>query len=163
MRHARSEDQASSDFARELSPSGRSDANRMTAHFASQPQVHRPRWLVTSAAVRAEQTSDYVASGFALSATQRVSEPALYLASPETIVSTLKETPDSIDCVALVAHNPGLTWLINSWSSRSNSPQETLDNLPTMGCALFQTDISSWADLATARRASLMTPKMLAD
>ena len=84
-------------------------------------------------------------------------EQSLYLADPETLLATLKETPADVSCVALVAHNPGLTWLVNALSADN----QQLDNLPTMGCALFESSAVHWSDVGNVSRVSLFTPKKI--
>ena len=121
-----------------------------------QPE-YRPTWLVTSNAVRAAATSQFVARGFALGADQCADDAALYHASPELLLEALRSTPAKVPCVALVAHNPGLTWLINTLSDSA----EAIDNLPTLGSALFRADVDDWLDITRAQRLLLMTPKLL--
>lgn len=132
----------------------------MQAWFAelsnSKPEL-RPDWLVTSSAVRAVSTSQFVAQGFSLAPDQQHSDAALYLAAPEVLLDALRSTPEHVSCTALVAHNPGMTWLINSLSADS----EMIENLPTFGCALFQADVSDWAAISATTRVLLITPRAL--
>jgi len=159
VRHARSADRAASDFERELTASGRADGERLASFIASNTQdpAQIPGWLVTSAATRARQTSAYIADAFGVAPERICVERSLYLANPETLIETLRETPADENCVALVAHNPGLTWLVNNLA-RSD---EQLDNLPTMGCALFSCDAADWSELNQARLVSFFTPKLI--
>jgi len=114
-----------------------------------------PGWLVTSAAIRAKQTSDFIARAFAVPHEHICIDRSLYLADPETLFDALKETPAEQNCVALIAHNPGLTWLVNSLSDAN----EQLENLPTLGCALFSCEVSDWSELNRANCVLLLTPK----
>jgi len=157
IRHARASDARSSDFERELSAAGRADGELVARYLKEKIEdpLQVPSWLVTSAATRAVQTSAYVADGFGITTEHRCVEQSLYLANPETLLATLKETPLEESCVALVAHNPGLTWLVNALSADN----QQLDNLPTMGCALFESDATDWTDIGEASRVSLFTPK----
>ena len=159
IRHARASHAAESDFERGLSASGRSDGELMAQFLSSNildtKQV--PGWLITSAARRARQTSDYIARGFGVAAEGVCTERRLYHADPETLLDALKETPAEEHCAAVVAHNPGLTWLVNGLSM----PDQQLDNLPTLGCALFRSDTNDWANLSQATRVSLFTPKII--
>jgi len=164
IRHAKTENSAgpgTSDFDRDLNKRGRRDGESMQAWFAQvageQPQ-QRPQWLLTSSAVRAISTSAFVAAGFNLTPEQQHSDSSLYLADPETLLDALRSTPADVNCVALVAHNPGMGWLVNALSAAG----ETIDNLPTFGCALFQADVEHWYDLTQATRLRLVTPKRLA-
>ena len=161
IRHAKSANSAPNpeqgDFYRDLNERGRRDGAHMQTWFAqtanNQPAC-RPDWLITSNAVRAQSTSEFVASGFSIGADQRISDASIYNAGPESLLDALCSTPADANCVALVAHNPGLTWLVNALSD----PAETIDNLPTLGCALFQTDIDDWATITKTRRLLLVSP-----
>ena len=157
IRHARSSHTASSDFERGLSASGRADGELMADFLRTtlQDSEHVPGWLITSAAKRAQQTSDYVASAFNVSSEQVNVERSLYLAEPEALLAALQETPADTGCVALVAHNPGLTWLVNDLSEDN----QQLENFPTLGCALFASNVDRWSDIHQANRVSLFTPK----
>jgi len=119
--------------------------------------LHSTTDSADSAANRAKQTSAYVACGFGITPQHTNVEQSLYLADPETLLATLKETPADVSCVALVAHNPGLTWLVNALSADN----QQLDNLPTMGCALFASSAAHWSDVGTVSRVSLFTPKKI--
>ncbi len=151
-----------SDFDRDLNPRGRRDGEQMQRWFAQlaadQPE-YRPDWLVTSTAVRAAATSQFVVDGFALGTDQSTSDSSLYHAGPELVLDVLRSTPADATCAALVAHNPGLTWLVNALTDSSAA----IDNLPTLGCALFHSDAQDWTDITRARRLLLMTPKTLSE
>ena len=159
IRHARSAGTGPSDFERELSADGRADGKLVSRYLKNNinDPLPIPGWLVTSAASRARQTSDYIAEGFGIRPEHTCVEQSLYLANPETLLSTLKETPAEENCVALVAHNPGLTWLVNALSA----DDQQLDNLPTMACALFYSDATDWSDVAEVSLVSLFTPKKI--
>ena len=105
--------------------------------------------------MRAKETAGFVTAGF--NATF-VEEPDLYLAGPETILQCLRATPADVHSVAVVAHNPGLTYLVNLLGKES-----VTDNLVTFGTALFRVQ-GAWTDLAfgAAEFISLQTPKALA-
>lgn len=157
IRHAATQSQAASDIERQLSPQGHADGKLMTGYFTDEAKRAGvvANWLVTSAATRAQQTAQYVANGFGLADAQVLVEPSLYLAGPEHVLSSLRDTPDEFHCVALVAHNPGLTWLVNELST----DEQQIDNLPTLGNALFCSNVEHWSDLVDAQRISLMTPR----
>lgn len=161
IRHAKTADAApgGDDFERELTAKGQDHGSRMAAYLkrCASDENHRAQWLVTSAAVRARQTSEHVAEAFEVSNDHCIEDPSLYLAPPQQLLESLRETPDDIGCTAIVAHNPGLTWLVNALVRGD----QQIDNLPTMGCVLFRSEIDHWADLIQADLVSLMTPKML--
>ena len=154
IRHGKSAEgePGQSDHDRPLNKRGRRDGAAMRAWLAQQP--HPARWVWCSSASRAKETAAFVTTGF--SATF-VEEPNLYLASAETVLDCLRATPDDVHSVALVAHNPGLTYLVNRLGATP-----VTDNLVTFGTALF-TMQGSWSDLTfgNARLVSLHTPKTI--
>ena len=164
IRHAKSAhsapDQSKRDIDRDLNNRGRRDGEQMKmwfARLAEDQAEYRPDWLVTSNAVRAVATSEFVADGFSISEDQTTSDASLYNAVPEALLDALRSTPADARCAALVAHNPGLTWLVNALSASTNA----IDNLPTLGCVLFQTDANDWTDITQARRLLLVSPRTL--
>lgn len=143
IRHAKSSwaEPSQHDFDRGLNARGRRDGNKMMAWLAK--QQHPPTWLWTSDATRALTTTEYVQQGFGLSDDQVQTTHELYHASPEDAVGVLQQTDQRHACVALVAHNPGLTYLVNLLVG-----QNVTDNLPTFGVAellLPQQEQDAWA------------------
>jgi phosphohistidine phosphatase len=159
IRHAKSSwaDPGQSDFERPLNKRGKADGERV-AHWLIN-QTAPATWIWSSDAARAMATAQFVGQGFAAVGAQIVSDQRLYLASPETVMDVLRETPSEVGNVALVAHNPGLTWLVNQLADDS-----VLENLPTLGIARFDVD-AAWHQLnATNTRLEwLMTPRELAN
>ena len=154
IRHAKSADPkiGQTDFDRALNKRGRHDGETMHTWFSRQP--HKASWVWSRAAVRAKLTAAYVTSGF--NATF-VEDRRLYLASAEALLDVLKSTPEDVVSVAVVAHNPGLTHLVNVLG---DGP--VTDNLVTFGTALFSTELA-WHDLrpGAAQFVSLDTPKTI--
>jgi len=157
VRHAKSDwaSGAGTDFERPLNARGRRDGPRMAQWLAGQD--HPATWLWTSDAVRASATAVFVAEGFAAAAPELAPDHRLYEASPEDLLAVIRETPQDQHSVALVAHNPGLTQLVNLLEGRA-----VTDNLPTFGVARFEVP-GDWADLTfgAARLEIMMTPKRL--
>lgn len=168
IRHAKSSwaEPSQTDFERGLNARGKRDGTNMLTWLKQ--QQHPPTWLWSSDAVRAMATTEYVHQGFGLSDTNVQTTHELYHASPEDAVAVLQQTPPGHHCVALVAHNPGLTYLVNLLVGHN-----VTDNLPTFGIAellLPEQDPDNWASFrlptpsATARYAELVQlqrPKML--
>ena len=115
-------------------------------------------WIWSSDAVRALATAQFVAQGFQRCAPQVVADPRLYHPSVESVCEVLRETPHDQSSVAVVAHNPGLTYLVNHLAGR-----RVLDNLPTFGVAQFSVVEGAWADFqpGVTTLASLTAPKSL--
>jgi phosphohistidine phosphatase len=159
IRHAKSawSDPGLSDFDRPLNKRGRRDGPKMQTWLSTRD--HPASWIWSSRAVRAKATAEFVAAGFAAASPTIVEDRRLYLASPETLLEVLQETPIPESSVALVAHNPGLTYLVNLLSG-----EEVLENLPTFGIARFDVD-APWSSLRLggARLEWITSPKRLAD
>jgi phosphohistidine phosphatase len=87
-----------------------------------------------------------------------VEDHRLYLASPESLINVLRETPAGEQSVALVAHNPGLTELVNLLAGTP-----VIENLPTLGVARFAVSVP-WAELryGSAVVECITSPKRLA-
>ena len=64
------------------------------------------------------------------------SDKELYLASSKTIVKKLKEIDNILDSALILAHNPGITDVLNEYF------KVNLDHMPTCGvcCIWFHTD-----------------------
>jgi phosphohistidine phosphatase len=157
IRHAKSDwkSSARSDLQRPLNARGRQDGPRMARWLASQedPAV----WIWTSDALRASTTARFVADGFAAARPAVVEDHRLYDAGPEQLLEVIRETPPDVRSAALVAHNPGMTLLVNLLAGATAT-----DNLPTFGVTRFEVP-EPWAELAFGRGTLeiLTSPKRL--
>lgn len=144
IRHAKSSwaQPQQADFERDLNQRGQRDGANMGAWLGE--QKNPPTWLWTSDAVRAQATTDFVANGCNLPPDQVQADHNLYHGAPEDIAAVLQQTPIEHRCVAVVAHNPGLTYLVNLLAGSN-----VTDNLPTFGAAEFvlpQSWGNNWID-----------------
>jgi phosphohistidine phosphatase len=157
IRHAKSDwkSGAGSDFERPLNRRGKRDGPHMASWLAAQPDP--ATWIWTSDAVRTRATARFVAKGFAATAEQVVEEHRLYEASPETLLEVIRETPSDCTAAAVIAHNPGMTYLVNLLAGR-----DVIDNLPTFGIARFDVP-GPWRDLrfGCGVLETLTSPKLL--
>jgi phosphohistidine phosphatase len=146
LRHAKSStaDGGLPDEERPLSDRGERDAPRMGARLHERG-IH-PNLVVSSPALRAKRTARLVAGTLDYPADEIRLDPALYLAAPEEILTVVAAQPDTIDCLLVVGHNPGLTELTNVLV-----PGLDLKNLPTAGTVVVDCAIERWADVRTAR------------
>jgi phosphohistidine phosphatase len=146
FRHAKSDwdDPGLADHDRPLAPRGHRDAPRMGKRLARRELV--PDLLLTSTALRARQTADYLVAALKLAAGRVRKERGVYLASPGELLRILAELDDGLEHVLLVGHNPGLTELANRLL-----PSLKLDNLPTAGCVAVDCDMAHWRDIDSAR------------
>jgi phosphohistidine phosphatase len=145
IRHAKSDwhAPAASDFERPLNARGQRDGPRM-ARWLSQ-EVHPAPWIWSSDAERARRTADFVADGFAAVQARVVEAHELYDAAPETILEVIRSSPADTASVAVVAHNPGMTQVLNLLVGRI-----VTENLPTFGVARLDVP-ALWQDLAFGR------------
>ena len=142
IRHAKSDwgTPGLRDFDRPLNSRGERDGPRMAAWLQDQP--HPATWIWTSSAARALATTEFVRQGFHLTEDSVEATDELYHASAEQLLDVIRRTPASVENVALVAHNPGLTWLVNALGT-----EPVCDNLPTFGVARFHCP-GDWPHLA---------------
>lgn len=145
IRHAKSDwhSGAENDFDRPLNARGRRDGPRMAAWLAAQPGA--ATWIWSSDALRARATAEYVADGFAAAQPDIVEQHTLYNAAPETILSVIQGTPADVTTAAVVAHNPGITHLLNLLTGES-----VTGNVPTLGVARLDVP-APWSELAFGR------------
>ena len=141
IRHAKSSWKNSrlGDAERPLNKRGRRDGSTMASFLADQGL--KPDWLLVSDAVRTRETADFLIKAFGLVDADVDYEPRLYLAGINGIYDLIRESPDS-DRLALVAHNPGITDLVNSLGERV-----VTHNVPTLGVATFEIPIDNWHEL----------------
>lgn len=132
IRHAKSSwaDPGQRDFDRDLNKRGERDGLAMQAHLATQDNA--PQWLWCSSAQRARRTAAFVQAGFKIPQDNCQTLAELYHADAYQLLDVLQRTPAEFHSVAIVAHNPGLTDLVNSLGE---APVTT--NLPTFGIAHF--------------------------
>lgn len=127
------------DHSRPLNARGHADGELMRGCFA----VHTvpAEWIWISTARRAQETAVYVAGGFPDA--ESTSVDPLYLADPETLLECAQQTPGQNYCAAIIAHNPGLTYLVNLLTGSNE-----VDGLPTFGSVLIEfSDCADWYDL----------------
>ncbi|MDZ7670171.1 MAG: histidine phosphatase family protein [Gammaproteobacteria bacterium] len=141
IRHAKSDwsSPGVSDFQRPLNARGERDGPRMATWLTAQDGA--ADWLWSSDALRAQQTAAFVAQAFAISDGRWAEDHRLYGAGPETLLSVIRETPPDVLGVAVVAHNPGMTELVNLLAG-----DNVTGNLPTFGVARFEVS-GDWADV----------------
>ena len=155
IRHAKSswKDPSLSDRDRPLNKRGRRDAPEMGRRLAARSGA--PDLLISSPAVRAWTTAVAIAEavGYPVDAVQ--ADERLYMASPSEILAVLRDLGGGLERIFLVAHNPGLTDLVNELSSPA------VDNVPTCGVVELRVEAERWTDLGreSVRRELFDTPK----
>lgn len=110
MRHAKAEQIAASDHARELAPRGVEDA-AAAGRWAAR-EGYLPDHVVVSSAARTQGTwrSFARASG---SAPELVTDRALYSAGTDGALEILRTLPEGAGTAMLVGHNPTMEYLVH--------------------------------------------------
>jgi phosphohistidine phosphatase len=112
LRHAKSDwgSDAKSDFDRPLAKRGKKDAPSMGKWLAKQNL--KIDFIVSSPAERAKQTIYAVVKELGISKKEIHYNEKIYMASLETLLQVLEESPKKAKKVMLVGHNPGLDDLL---------------------------------------------------
>jgi len=158
IRHAKSSwaDDTLADIDRPLNARGHRDGPLM-ARFAAD-HLAPPERVLCSPSLRTRTTARYlVEAGFIQADTLSI-EPRLYLAEADELLAIVRETSASVHALALIGHNPGLTELANRLA-----PEESIDNIPTLGIVEIALAIDDWpaAGPARGRRTAFYTPKSI--
>ncbi len=156
MRHAKSDwsGEGSADHERHLNERGRHDAPIMGAwlgEFDCLPDV-----VLCSSATRTRETLQRMQDSFPLDPIVSYSD-ALYLATPETICSTIRSDHCDASTLMVIAHNPGLAHLV------SQLAQQWID-MPTAAIAVFTLADEDWSKFrlsSTVELEHFMRPKAL--
>ena len=161
MRHAKSswKDSDLSDHDRKLNGRGRRSADAIGPWLAA--RGHVPDEVLTSSSARTRETWARIAPHLpgAPAATQA---PALYLATPETLLRVLQGATGA--CVGLLAHNPGIAAFADSLVA-ARPAHADFARYPTLATLVVEFEIDTWADLApgTGRVVDFIVPRELTD
>ena len=156
MRHAKSDwgDPSLSDHQRPLNHRGKRDAPRMADWLVKIDMV--PDTILSSSSERTRETVGLMTPQWSDDPMISFCE-GLYLATPETILSTIRSDAGDALRLMVVAHNPGIAHLA------SGLAEEFLE-MPTAAIAVFKISTSAWSKLQTSTPMQLtqfMRPKSL--
>jgi phosphohistidine phosphatase len=115
MRHARAESAMTlshTDSERQLTSEGERDAQIMG--LALQQLHFRPELLLVSPALRTQTTARLFNAAFDQNPIPQQHVEHLYNAPMQTLLETAHELPDQYQSVLLLAHNPGVTQLVQN-------------------------------------------------
>lgn len=161
LRHAKSswDDPTLADIDRPLAPRGRRAAKAMAAHLRESETP--PELVLCSPSRRTRQTLDRIAPSLGRGTVVRI-EPELYEASAATLLKKLRELPDDVGSVMLIAHNPGTQDLALSLATTDSESPEMVRKFPTAALATMEPEVT-WRDLAPGRAklVSFVRPKDL--
>lgn len=107
IRHAHASGSYSlNDHSRKLSSLGEADARKIAKFLSIQPDA--PQLIVHSDAMRTTQTAHAIQSVLGVQAT---AASVLYNADVDDLLEMIKYQSDNIESLAIVAHNPGVSYL----------------------------------------------------
>lgn len=141
MRHAKSSwSQADlSDRQRPLNKRGHRAAPDMAERMAERWVLdQRPNRLLSSPAVRASTTANYVGQALALPV---ATEEALYPFGVAEVMAHIAKLDDAWAHVMLFGHNPGISQLAQHMGALAAA------DMPTAAVVSMQFEVASWADL----------------
>ena len=141
------------DFQRPLNTRGKSDGPLMANYLSI--KFNKIDYLHSSSSLRTFETSKFFINHINFKKIEY--DDALYHSSAISILNLIKDYSDEYQSVTIIAHNPGLTNLINELTNIS------LDNLPTTGLAEIKFNSDSWADISCENSSliDLKFPKQL--
>ena len=155
-RHAKSDQSFfGKDFDRPLNDRGNRDAPDMAKRLVDRKV--KPGLFVSSPSVRTRQTAAYFCKEFGIKKEKVLYIDKLYHASAAIIYETIAELPDTTESIVLFAHNPGITYFVNSLTD-----EVTVDNMPTAAIFAVQAECANWEQFADAPKKFLFVdyPKM---
>lgn len=145
LRHAEASpaDGGISDYDRSLTPHGEDQAQKVADYIRDKELTFD--FVMCSSAIRTQETLEPIREY--LNTTQVDLNPQYYNITEEQLLPYLQITPDSVQRLLYVGHNPGI-----AFSALRLIPQETSHDFiqngyPPAGLAGFSLHINSWADL----------------
>ena len=140
VRHSKSswKDLSLSDFNRPLNGRGKSDGPLMADYLKS--KINKIDYLHSSSSVRTFETSKYFINQIQFGKVEY--DDSLYHSSATSILNMIMSYSDNYQSSMIIAHNPGLTNLINNITNIS------LDNLPTTGIAEIEFNCDRWSKIS---------------
>ena len=156
VRHAKSDwgDNTVKDFDRELNLRGRRTAPKMANHL--KVDGFMPDLILSSPAQRAKCTTRHIMEQLDFDTDKLLFENDIYEASVRVLLRIINELPDNCDTVALVGHNPSLSYLAELIT------EENIGNIPTFGVVKINFDFGQWkmVSQATGELEYFIYPKM---
>jgi phosphohistidine phosphatase len=140
VRHSKTEDRqvSSSDFDRALTGEGKSETARMGT-FLLKAGIS-PDYILTSSAQRAYETASILAGIFKTDMKNFKASGELYYSTSKTILNKISEMPEAINCLLIVAHNPGISDLNRRLSDGKSSFMENTQ------VSLLKYEIDQWQE-----------------
>ena len=155
IRHSKSswKDLSLRDFHRPLNKRGKKDSPIIANLLSS--KISKIYFLHCSSSVRTFETSKFFINRIKFDKIKY--DDSLYHCSSSSILNMIRNYSDNFSSVMIIAHNPGLTNLINEITNIY------LDNLPTTGLAEIDFSCLKWNDISSknSNLTQLIFPKQL--
>ncbi|GLK81144.1 SixA phosphatase family protein [Methylopila turkensis] len=163
FRHAKSDWSSSvDDHDRGLAPRGRRAAGPMGAWLAG--RGFRPDLVVCSTALRAARTWNLARAAFTPAPATELTDE-IYEAGDRALLEVVRRTPQEVQTLMLVGHNPGLADLTErlAGSGDSEARRALSVKFPTAAIAVLDVPFDAWEAVApgSARLDRFVTPKIL--
>jgi len=139
MRHAKSDWSVAGqkDFDRTLNNRGLGDAPRMGRRLFE--LGIKPDLIVSSPAIRAKTTAEYVAEQLHYDIDEIVEDKEVYEASVRSMLAVVNGLDDTKNCILIFGHNPTHTYLSEYLT------KEAIGNIPTAGAVCIDFEFDSWS------------------
>lgn len=142
------------DHERPLNKRGQRDILSMARHLAYKDEVLDV--IFSSTAIRALELAQMISE---LTNVSLVPDLSFYTFSDDELLEILRNLPDEAQNVAVVAHNPAITQVVNRLTDAN------LNNVPTSGIVAIECPVDSWSVLGDIERDCQLLyfdyPKML--
>jgi phosphohistidine phosphatase len=164
LRHAKAQrpEPGKEDRARVLVERGRKDSARIGSYMATDGLV--PDRVLISPAARTQETWKFTATAFS-STPAAVTAEQLYEATPQAIMTLVKEAPTAAHTLLVIGHNPELHELALMLVASGNvdARERLREKLPTAGLVIFDFAFDDWRELhrQSGRLERFVTPKLL--
>lgn len=146
IRHAKSDQSFfGNDFERPLNERGKTEAVMMAKRLKEKQPVIEA--FVSSPAKRAKRTAQFFADAYNLPNDEIIYISALYHAPAEVFYEEIENLPDSLNIVALFAHNPGITHFVSNLTNNIR-----IDNMFTCSVFAVQANIDHWSAFSKAKK-----------
>lgn len=164
LRHGKAEPArgGQEDHERPLAERGIKEAMLMGGYMAEHGIL--PQRILCSTSMRTRQTYEGVQAAHGRLPPAEY-EDAVYMASERQLLQALAKTPELVESVMLIGHNPGLHQLCIRLAAHGDAAnlRKLAAAFPTCTLAVFEFPAGAWRDILTARGAlrSLAIPAEL--
>ncbi len=140
MRHAKSDwsEAGISDFDRPINRRGQKNARHIGQWLLEHNNI--PQQIVSSAALRAKQTTELVVEELDSKPEKIFYDDKLYLASAKTLLEYIQVYKAGLNSLMLLAHNPGIEDLVAYLLTKSEPSGASTLSITTANVAVFNYD-----------------------